>query len=88
MCPFGSQCSTYLGQVDIVEAAHDGKKERRNFEVQPLEEADFMGKRHGATKDEEAWEETGTIGVEEAAGPGVEGEARGSHPLSHIGEGF
>ena len=71
-----------------MEATLDVEEERGNFEVQSLEEADFVGKCCSGVKSGEAREGAGLMGVEEAAGPCEEGEARGGDPFHMFWKGF
>ena len=75
-----------MGGINIVEAALNVEEEGGNFDVQLLEEADFMGECCSGVKGGEAREGASLMGVEEAAGPCEEGEARGKDPFhtSHL----
>ena len=77
-----------MGRINIVEAALDVEEERGNLEVQSLEEADFVGKCCRGVKSGEARAGATLKGVEEAAGPCEEGEARGGDPFHNFGKGF
>ena len=64
------------------------RKRKGNFEVQSLEEADFMGKGCGGVEGEEAGEGASLMWVEKAAGPCEKGEARSGDPFHNFGKGF
>ena len=88
MNPFGPQCSSELGRVDVVEAALDVKKEGGDLKVQALEKADLVGESRGGVERGKAGEGAGLVGVEEVAGSGDEGETGGGNPFDNLGEGF
>ena len=53
-----------------------------------MKEADFVGEGCSGVEGGEAREGASLVGVEEAAGPGEEGEAGGGNILNNFGEGF
>ena len=56
--------------------------------VKALKEADLKSECCGGVERGEAGEGARLVGVEEATGPGEEGEAGGGDPLHDLAEGF
>ena len=77
-----------MGWVDIVKAALDIEKEGGDLKVKALEEADLMGESRGGIEYGKAGEGAGLVGVEEATGPGQEGESGGGDTFKNLGESF
>ena len=88
MYTFGPKRSSKLGGVDVVEAAFDIEKKGGDLEVKALEKADLVGEGRSGVERGEAGEGAGLVGVEEAAGPGDEGEAGGGYSFHNFGEGL